>query len=107
MRLMAFVFVTCVIFTRPAIAQSQEEDQPEANPGRPTVSTPATLTPVGYLQFESGFTRDSKLMREAVHYKVNSQRVRSEINGDFIKKKPLAKKKQTQPKGTTTPEKKD
>jgi len=28
--------------------------QEEANPGRPTVSTPATLTPVGYLQFESG-----------------------------------------------------
>lgn len=27
---------------------------PEANPGRPTVATPATLTPVGYLQFESG-----------------------------------------------------
>jgi hypothetical protein len=27
---------------------------PEANPGRPTVSTPATLTPIGYLQFESG-----------------------------------------------------
>src|SRR6185437_9148547 len=26
-----------------------------ANPGRPTVSTPATLTPVGYLQFESGY----------------------------------------------------
>jgi hypothetical protein len=33
-------------------AQPQE---PTANPGRPTVSTPATLTPVGYLQFESGF----------------------------------------------------
>ena len=31
-----------------------EEDVPEANPGRPTVSTPATLTPVGYLQFEVG-----------------------------------------------------
>ena len=29
-------------------------DDPEANPARPTVSTPATLTPVGYLQFESG-----------------------------------------------------
>src|SRR5437667_12263929 len=28
--------------------------QVEANPGRPTVSTPATLTPVGYVQFESG-----------------------------------------------------
>ena len=26
----------------------------EANPGRPTVSIPATLTPVGYLQFETG-----------------------------------------------------
>ena len=35
-------------------AQSVESDQPEANPGRPTVSTPATLTPVGYLQFETG-----------------------------------------------------
>jgi hypothetical protein len=29
--------------------------EPAANPGRPTVSTPATLTPAGYLQFESGF----------------------------------------------------
>ena len=28
--------------------------QVEANPGRPTVSTPATLTPAGYFQFESG-----------------------------------------------------
>jgi len=36
-------------------AQAQELGDPEANPGRPTVSTPATLTPVGYLQFESGF----------------------------------------------------
>ena len=27
---------------------------PAANPGRPTVSTPAALTPVGYLQFETG-----------------------------------------------------
>jgi hypothetical protein len=30
-------------------------DDPEANPGRPTIATPATLTPVGYFQFESGF----------------------------------------------------
>lgn len=29
-------------------------EAPQANPGRPTVSTPATLTPVGYLQFETG-----------------------------------------------------
>jgi len=33
---------------------SAADDGPVANPGRPTVSTPATLTPPGYLQFESG-----------------------------------------------------
>jgi hypothetical protein len=35
-------------------AQTPAAEVPEANPGRPTVSTPATLTPVGYLQFENG-----------------------------------------------------
>jgi hypothetical protein len=35
-------------------AQTDLLDLPEANPARPTVSTPATLTPVGYLQFENG-----------------------------------------------------
>ncbi len=53
--------------TRPAAGQSQQpaeqqgasqdsqsEQEPEANPARPTVSNPATLTPVGYLQFETG-----------------------------------------------------
>jgi hypothetical protein len=29
-------------------------DVPEVNPGRPTIANPATLTPVGYLQFETG-----------------------------------------------------
>jgi hypothetical protein len=29
-------------------------DVPEANPARPTISTQATLTPVGHLQFENG-----------------------------------------------------
>jgi hypothetical protein len=52
----ALVFLICLVFTKTAVAQSTEEDEPEANAGRPTVSTPATLTPVGYLQFESGFT---------------------------------------------------
>jgi hypothetical protein len=55
-RSVPFVFLICFVLTRSAIAQSQDKDEPEANPGRPTVSTPATLTPVGYLQFESGFT---------------------------------------------------
>src|SRR6266852_9472205 len=39
-------------------AQAQERapvEGPNANPGRPTVSTPATLTPVGYVQFETGY----------------------------------------------------
>jgi hypothetical protein len=35
-------------------AQTLNGPGPEANPARPTVSTPATLTPVGYLQFETG-----------------------------------------------------
>jgi hypothetical protein len=35
-------------------AQTVTDPGPEANPARPTVSTPATLTPAGYLQFESG-----------------------------------------------------
>jgi hypothetical protein len=33
---------------------AQDPDAPVSNPGRPTVSTPATLTPTGYFQFESG-----------------------------------------------------
>ncbi len=35
-------------------AQQSADDTPAANPARPTVATPATLTPVGYLQFENG-----------------------------------------------------
>ena len=41
-------------FVCSSAAQSSAPESPEANPGRPTVSTPATLTPVGYLQFETG-----------------------------------------------------
>jgi len=41
--------VVILFFNLVAAAWAQE-----ANPGRPTVSTPATLTPVGYLQFETG-----------------------------------------------------
>ena len=36
------------------VAQSSAAEVPVANPARPTVATPATLTPVGYLQFENG-----------------------------------------------------
>jgi hypothetical protein len=53
---MALLFLIYTLLGPPVVAQSQDEGEPEANPGRPTVSTPATLTPVGYLQFEYGFT---------------------------------------------------
>jgi hypothetical protein len=35
-------------------SQPQTQEELAANPGRPTVSTPATLTPTGYFQFETG-----------------------------------------------------
>ncbi len=50
-----YVVLVFAVFVPPGVTQSRVADEPEANPGRPTVSTPATLTPVGYLQFETGF----------------------------------------------------
>lgn len=53
-----FVVSLCLILgmlVRSSAAQSPGADEQESNPGRPTVSTPATLTPVGYLQFETGY----------------------------------------------------
>jgi hypothetical protein len=49
-----FVGAAALLFVARISAQSSTVETPEANPGRPTVSTPATLTPVGYLQFENG-----------------------------------------------------
>ena len=42
------------LFALSIAAQTITDPIPEANPARPTVSTPATLSPVGYLQFETG-----------------------------------------------------
>jgi hypothetical protein len=58
-RLLAGILATLTLAALSARGQTQPPpattgEQPEANPGRPTVSTPATLTPVGYLQFETG-----------------------------------------------------
>ena len=49
-----FAFVYVLFLISALQAQQQEKEGPSANPGRPTISTPATLTPVGYLQFETG-----------------------------------------------------
>jgi hypothetical protein len=43
-----------LLMSVPLAAQTPPDPVPEANPARPTVSTPATLSPVGYLQFETG-----------------------------------------------------
>ena len=43
-----------MIFALRLAGQTIADPIPEANPARPTVSTPATLTPAGYLQFETG-----------------------------------------------------
>jgi hypothetical protein len=54
---MRSAFTVCGCFyllSLPLFAQTISDPTPEANPARPTVSTPATLTPVGYLQFETG-----------------------------------------------------
>jgi hypothetical protein len=67
----ALLFLIWSLLARPVLAQSEDQDAPEANPGRPTVSTPATLTPVGYLQFESGFTGASDSPEFSSRYSVN------------------------------------
>jgi len=49
------LFLLLNMFVPLSVAQSNDADEPEANPGRPTIATPATITPVGYLQFETGY----------------------------------------------------
>jgi hypothetical protein len=38
-------------------SRADDSEVPEANPARPTVTNPASLPPVGYLQFEQGFVQ--------------------------------------------------
>jgi hypothetical protein len=48
-------FIISLLFTASlAFAQQAADETPACNPARPTIATPATLTPVGYLQFENG-----------------------------------------------------
>ena len=48
---MSFLLLT----SQAVLLAQQVPDTPAANPARPTVSNPATLSPVGYLQFETGY----------------------------------------------------
>jgi hypothetical protein len=54
-----------------AFAQAAPEAPPSANPGRPTVTNPATLPPVGYLQFEQGYLGSLTSPETASQYGVN------------------------------------
>src|ERR1700720_3929104 len=54
LQILILAFVYSGSFIARSAAQSGAASAPDANPARPTVSTPATLTPVGYLQFENG-----------------------------------------------------
>jgi hypothetical protein len=57
MRIALATFCAALLFVWNVGAQTAPtKEAPQANPGRPTVSTPATLTPVGYLQFEVGLS---------------------------------------------------
>ncbi len=51
---LALVFAILTWTCWPSPAQTAASSVPVANPSRPTVASPATLTPVGYLQFENG-----------------------------------------------------
>jgi len=55
LRTALFSVLYSLAWVLPVCGQEAEAEPPEANPGRPTVSTPATITPVGYMQFETGF----------------------------------------------------
>jgi hypothetical protein len=68
---LTFIFLLLFALAPAIAAQTQDADEPEANPSRPTVATPATLTPVGYLQFESGFTSASQSPEFSSRYSFN------------------------------------
>jgi hypothetical protein len=74
-----FLVLAATIRAWPAAEQTQQAasqqnglpDEPEANPGRPTVSNPATLAPVGYLQFETGTLGATGSLEFSTYYEFN------------------------------------
>jgi len=71
--------LAAMIAACPAAGQSQQSatqhdaqsEEPEANPARPTVSNPATLAPVGYLQFETGTLGATNSLEFSTRYEFN------------------------------------
>jgi hypothetical protein len=50
-----FLLLSALASGQASPAPTPADSKPPANPARPTVTNPATLTPVGYLQFEQGY----------------------------------------------------
>ena len=71
MKLAVCLVFLALIFVASSAAQSATSYEPEANPGRPTVSTPATLTPAGYLQLETGALGASHSPEFSTRYGLN------------------------------------
>jgi hypothetical protein len=61
----------CLAMCWVAICCGAFAQTPQANPGRPTVTNPATLPPVGYLQFEQGYLGSLNSPETASQYGAN------------------------------------
>jgi len=64
------LFAAVFFVALPLCAQTDDKT-PAANPARPTFANPATLTPVGYLQFEQGYLGSLASPETAAQYGVN------------------------------------
>lgn len=66
-----FLALSFVLFCSFCFAPVVAAQTPSANPGRPTVTNPATLPPIGYLQFEQGYLGSLASPETASQYGVN------------------------------------
>ena len=73
MTLIRFVLLASAVVLYAADAQGQAvaDTPPSANPARPTVTNPATLPPVGYVQFEQGYLGSLESPETASQYGAN------------------------------------
>ena len=69
-----------LLFASAISLRGEQEDEPVANPGRPTVSTPAKITPVGYLQLETGVLAATHSLR--ILLAIQPQRGNQVLGGD-------------------------
>jgi hypothetical protein len=66
-----WILLAAAALLGPAAVFAQAAPPPSANPARPTVTNPATLPPVGYLQFEQGYLGSLDSPNTASQYGVN------------------------------------